>query len=269
MDRVDVQHWRSAHTEQKQRFQALYSHCRSLAIERDRLQDQMSALSICEAKTKELFDQQQKLTKSLLALVEKEKKTKFINGSHSLDYSVTEPTPAIREEIADSKSRIRREDITKLATLVDNLAHKYSPEKNRYSQSNPTNDSEQVCTTNPDHLPPAVPLEMFAIWLHSHEEDLTEEEEQQYDGYLARQMRPPPIYSPNLPKPYVNWMRFNPNLMRNLPIPMMCPKLGCSEDPNFCNLTVPTTNQTPYTRHYTAHPHDVSQAWLLPGPQLL
>merc|ERR1719341_515873 len=118
MDRVDVQHWRSAHTEQKQRFQALYSHCRSLANERDKLQDYISALSICEAKGKEISDQQQKLTKSLLALVEKEKKTKFINGSHSLNYSVTEPSPVVRNEMADSKSRIRREDITRLANLV-------------------------------------------------------------------------------------------------------------------------------------------------------
>ena len=54
-----------------------------------------------------------------------------------------------------------------------------------YSQSNPTNDSEQVCVSNPDHLPPSVPKEMFAIWLYSHEEDLTVEEEEQYNGYLA------------------------------------------------------------------------------------
>jgi len=250
----EVQNWRSAHQQQDEKFQALYSHCRSLANERDKLRDHISALSICEAKTKELSDQQQKLTKSLLALIEKEKKTKFINGSHSLDYSVTQPTPAVRHEMADSMSRIRKEDITRLSNLVDTLAHKYSPDMNRYSQSNTTNDSEQVCVSNPDHLPPAVPLEMYAIWLHSHDEDLTVEEAEQYDGYLVRQTRPPPIYSPNLPKPYVNWMRFNPNMRRNLPIPMMCPKLGCSQDPNFYNLTVPTYNYTPYTRHYTDQP---------------
>ena len=174
-------------------------------------------MTSCESKTKELSSQQQKLTKSLLALVEREKKTKFIQGSNSLNYSVTEPTPVVRNEMADSKTRIRREDITRLAGLVDSLAHKYSPDKNRYSQSNPSNDCEQVCATDPDHLPPAVPKEMFAIWLHSHEEDLTVEEEAQYNGYLAREKRPPPIYSANLPKPYVNWMRLNTNMYRNLP----------------------------------------------------
>ena len=95
---------------------------------------------------------------------------------------------------------------------------------------------------------------MFAIWLHSHYEDLTEEEKEQFNGFLARMLRPPPIHSPNLPKPYVNWMRLNTNMKRNLPIPMMCPKDGCSQDPNFYTTTVPTYNQTPYTRHYTTQP---------------
>ena len=254
LDSFEVQYWRAAHCEQVGKFRALYSHCQSLANERDRLEDYISALSTCETKTKELSNQQQKLTKSLLALVEKERKTKFIDGSHTLYYAVTEPRPVVRNEMADSKNRIRKEDITRLARLVDSLAHKYSPDKNRYSQSNPTNDSEQVCVTDPDQLPPAVPKEMFAIWLHSHEEDLTVEEEEQYSGYLARESRPPPIYSPNLPKPYVNWMRLNTNMKRNLPIPMQCPKNGCSQDPNFYTTTVPTYNQTSYTRHYTPQP---------------
>jgi hypothetical protein len=254
LDSFEVQYWRSAHFEQEEKFRAFYSHCQSLACERDKLEDYISALSLCENKTKELSSQQQKLTKFLLALVERERKTKFIEGSHTLYYSVTEPTPAIRNEMADSKTSFRREDFTKLARLVDSLAHKYSPDKNRYSQSNPTNDSEQVCVSNPEHLPPAVPKEIFAIWLHSHEEDLTVEEEEQYNGYLAREMRPPPIHSPNLPKPYVNWMRLNTNMRRNLPIPMRCPKDGCSQDPNFYTTTVPTYNMTPYNKDYTPLP---------------
>ena len=87
---------------------------------------------------------------------------------------------------------------------------------------------------------------MFAIWLYSHEEDLSVEENRQYDAFLAREMRPPAIHSPNLPKPYVNWMRLNTNMKRNLPTPMRCPKLGCSQDPNFYNLTVPDYNHALY-----------------------
>jgi hypothetical protein len=84
LDRFEVQFWRSAHCVQEERFGPLYSHCRSLAKERDRLEDYISALSSCESKT-----------------------------------------------------RIRREDITRLAGPVD-FAHKYSPDKNMYSQSKPT-----------------------------------------------------------------------------------------------------------------------------------
>ena len=157
------------------KFISIYDHCKNLARDRQKKMDYIAILHSSEEKAKEITVQQQNLTKSLLALVEKERKTKFIEGSHTLYFSVTETTPAIRNEMANSKTSIRREDITKLARLVDSLAHKYSPDKNRYSQSNTTNDSEQVCATNPDHLPPAVPKEMFSIWLHSHEVDHTVE----------------------------------------------------------------------------------------------
>ena len=123
------------------KFIAMYNHCSKLARDREKLEDYISAMNTSEAKTKEIFAQQQMLTKSLLALLDKEKKTKFINGSHSLNYSLTEPTPEVRTEMADSRSRIRREDIIRLVCLVETLAHKYSPDKNRYSQSNPTNDN--------------------------------------------------------------------------------------------------------------------------------
>ena len=172
LDSFEVQYWRSAHCEQVEKFRALYSHCQSLANERDRLEDYISALSTCETKTKELSNQQQKLTKSLLALVEKERKTKFIEGSHTLYHAVSEPRPVVRIEMANAVQRIRQEEITKLANAVDVLAARYSPDKHRYDQSPPTNDSEQVCTTDPDHLPPAVPKEMFAPWLHIHERGL-------------------------------------------------------------------------------------------------
>ena len=101
LDSFEVQYWRSAQCEQEEKFRALYSHCQSLACERDKLEDYITALSSCESKAKEISSQQQKLTKSLLALVDKEKKTKFIQGSQSLNYSRTEPTPDVRIEMAE------------------------------------------------------------------------------------------------------------------------------------------------------------------------
>ena len=47
----------------------------------------------------------------------------------------------------------------------------------------------------------------FLDIIPAHEEDLTVEEKEQYDGFLARMLRTPHIQSPNLPKPYVNRMR--------------------------------------------------------------
>merc|ERR1719318_1270745 len=114
LDSFEVEYWRKAHSEQQVKFRALYFPCRSLANERDRLEDRFSTLSICEAKTKEISNQQQMLTKSLLALVERERKTKFIDGSHTVYYTETGPRPVVRDQMADSKSRIRREDISKL-----------------------------------------------------------------------------------------------------------------------------------------------------------
>ena len=73
---------------QEEKFQVLYAYCRSLASERDRLEDHITA-SMCERKTIEISAQQQRLTESLLALVEKERKTKFIDGNHSLRFEQT------------------------------------------------------------------------------------------------------------------------------------------------------------------------------------
>ena len=74
---------------QEEKFQVLYAYCRSLASERDRLEDRITALSMCERKFIEISAQQQELTESLLALVEKERKTKFIDGNHSLRFEQT------------------------------------------------------------------------------------------------------------------------------------------------------------------------------------
>ena len=86
---------------------------------------------------------------------------------------------------------------------------------------------------------------MFALWLH--QEDLTPEEEVQYDKYLQKKLRPPPIHSPTLKKPWVNWTKLNPFQHRNLPQPSPFPIQGCSPDPEFYLKTV-TLNDLFYTK---------------------
>ena len=89
--------------------------------------------------------------------MDRERKTKFIEGSHTLYHAVSEPRPVVRIEMANAVQRIRQEEITKLANAVDVLAKRYSPDKPRYDPSCPSNASEQFCATNPDCLPPVRP----------------------------------------------------------------------------------------------------------------
>jgi hypothetical protein len=52
----------------------------------------------CEKAAKEISIKQQLVAKSLLALGQKEKKIKFITGSHSIVYRRTEPSPMVRDD---------------------------------------------------------------------------------------------------------------------------------------------------------------------------
>ena len=222
------------HHELEEKFRALYVYCRSLACERDKLKNYITTLSLCESKAREISTQQEKLTKSLIALVDREKKTKFIEGSHTLHYSVTEPRPDVRDEMASAVGRIREEEIIKLADVVNVLAAKYSPGRHslRYDSSCPTNDSEP--RSGPQQMFSWVHMEMLAMWVYVlEEEEVTPEEEELYNKFLQKQLRPDPISSPHLPKASVNWNRLNPGQFRNLPSPSELPVSGCSPDPNF------------------------------------
>ena len=59
------------------------------------------------------------------------------------------------------------------------------------------------------------------------------EELEKYEKYLDKQIRPDPIYSPTLLKARVNWHRLNPNIKRNLPVPVQYPVQGCALDPDY------------------------------------
>ena len=108
-----------------------------------------------------------------------------------------------------------------------------------YNCNNPTNNlCLQDYSTNPDHLPVAVPLELLGIWTYA--EEPTEKEEQMYDQYLAR-ILPVPIYSPDLPQPHVLWHKLNTNMLRNMLTPHKFSIMGCSPDPEFYTVMKQTT----------------------------
>ena len=91
--------------------------------------------------------------------------------------------------------------ISRVGALVDSLAMQYSP--SRYNTNNPTNVSQlRHSVTDPECLFNSIPREMFAIWLFM--EELSPEDELQYDLYLQKNAQPPSIQSPNLQQPCVD-----------------------------------------------------------------
>ena len=54
-----------------------------------------------------------------------------------------------------------------------------------------------------------------------------------YEFHLNKQIRPPPIYSPNLPRPTVNWANLNKHRRKNLPDPELFPVHFVPADPTF------------------------------------
>ena len=72
---------------------------------------------------------------------------------------------------------------------------------------------------------------MISLWVYTVEPTL--EEQKKFDKYLEKRMRPDPIYAPTLPKARVNWPYLNPNINRNLPVPLEYPFHGCALDPDF------------------------------------
>ena len=152
---------------------------------------------------------------------------------------MTAPQPEVYEQISeasirllDEQRRFKREEVAQLALKVDQLAKVYSPAK--YDLPNPSNAAIAKVVDNPENLPDPVPAEMFAIWMtQAGEGDMTEVEERRFNSFMNQQIRPPPIYSPNLVKPYVNWNSVNPFQERNLPKPAAFPLSGCSPDPAF------------------------------------
>ena len=113
------------------KFIAMYHHCKNVALDRQKKEDFIALLLSKEEKAKQITLQQQNLTKSLLALKEKKRKTRFIDGDHSLYCEQTEPSPEVQQEMFLAAARIReekvkqeRDDLAKLSDAVDRLARK-------------------------------------------------------------------------------------------------------------------------------------------------
>ena len=72
------------------------------------------------------------MTKSLLGVINKEKRVKFITGDHQITYKQVNPTDNTRDEMALAAARIREKEkkqeyakLQKLSDMVDRLAQKY------------------------------------------------------------------------------------------------------------------------------------------------
>ena len=130
--------------------------------------------------------------------------------------------------------------ISRMMNTVDRLARHYSP-PDRYHQPSSTNLSQLRTAVVPDSL---FNFELAGLWMFA--EDPTDEEIALYDRHLE-QLRPPPIHSPHLRKPFVNWTKLNPFQYKNLPQPSPLPVQGCSPDPQFYFATV-TANDSHRTK---------------------
>lgn len=184
--------------------------------------------------SKELSMAQKQLAKSSLALASKMKKSKFVTA-HAVTYATTKPRLEIKQEMIDAEKREREKrrakqkaEIDVLISAVDRIAAGYD----RYENvSTIITFSEPRSEIIPDHLFTWIHTEMVGLWLYTVEP--TVEEQEKYEKHLLKQMRPDPIYSPDLPKAKVNWQRLNTNMKRNLPMPDQYPVHGCAQDPEF------------------------------------
>ena len=147
--------------------------------------------------------------------------------------SVTETLENISPDVTlPSPTEIARRleennQISRMLDSVDKLAKQYSPQ-DRYHQPSNTNLSQSRSAVVPDSL---FNFELAGLWMFA--EDPTEEEMTQYDRHLVQELRPPPIHSPHLRRPYVNWTTLNKHRRKNLPDPQLFPLYSVPAVPTF------------------------------------
>ena len=156
-----------------------------------------------------------------------------LGENKSPDVSMTSPDQIARREEESGQ-------ITRMLDSVDKLAKQYSP-KDRYHQPNVANLSQPRSEVVPDSL---FNYELSALWMFA--EVPTDEETVQYDRLLENELRPPPIHSPPLRRPYVNWTTLNKHRRKNLPDPQLFPVYSVPVDPSFYT---DTTKYKPSDKH--------------------
>ena len=141
LDIFEVDYWRAVYQDQLLKFNALYSHCCNLAMDIDKKDEYISALVNSEEIAINLYQKQKTMTISLLALTNKERKSKFILGDHKITYATTAPTEALRDEMESSAIRKRGEVesafITKIIANMDRLAMHHALCPRQVSQNQP------------------------------------------------------------------------------------------------------------------------------------
>ena len=128
-------------------------------------------------------------------------------GDHSVVFRPTETRPEVQQEMNLAAQRIRAEhakreraSIISLSSTMDLLAKKYD----RYNLLTHTNVLKTRCDADGLHC--IIPRELMGIWLYADTTmDPTQEESAMYEFHIRQQVRPPPVYSPDLPRPSVNW----------------------------------------------------------------
>ena len=74
----------------------------------------------------------------------------------------------------------------------------------------------------------------MGIWLFADTDmEPSVEEQAMYEFHLQKEVRGLPIYSPNLPRPTVNWINLNKHRRKNLPDPELFPISSVPEDPTY------------------------------------
>ena len=236
-DIFEVEYWRAVAEKQQLKFDALYTHCRNLADELENSKSAISALKESEAMAQNLYQKTRAMTKSLLALGEKERKVKLIHGDHQLAYNTVSPMEDTRLQMEEAaqrqKEKVRQDrlaEIARLCNAVDKIAAKYD----RYDNVSTVIKLPSIRYTNND-LPDCVPIDLMGLWLLVADQEIqpSTREMELYEDFLRLQVRPPPIYSPDLRRPYVNWVNLNKHRRKNLPDPVFFPVQSAPTDPAF------------------------------------
>ena len=125
----------------------------------------------------------------------------------------------------------QKEDVAKLISIVDTVSINYSASADRYSnksiiiKNHVVQFEEDICVTK-----------LFkAICLFA--DETTDQENEEYDAFLNEELKPPIIYSPELPQPRIVWNQLNKNVLKNLPKPEKWAITSCAPDEEFYSAT--------------------------------